>query len=202
MKKLYSLVILAAAALSANAQVVLTVNGETCDPSETVEIIAEEIVVDYPEWGFTDERVECGTEEPALLNEGSADAEVTLTTHFEDLSTCGFQWCFPQECTMVKNTEESRTGIVEAGKSKPITLEPVFNFGQHATTIVVLDVKEGSKTTTYKLRYVYDERSAAGIKDVTSATGAKAIYDLSGRRANKLVSGSLYIQDGRKFIQK
>ncbi len=45
--------------------------------------------------------------------------------------------------------------------------------------------------------------STTGISTVQNDAAAKApVYDLTGRRVNKAVKGSLYIQGGRKFIAK
>lgn len=200
MKKIYSLILLAVAALGANAQVVLTYNGEIVDPTKTLEVHAEEISEYYEEWDFWDQRVECGTQDPRLLNQGSSAASVEVTAAFENLNV-GIQWCFPSECTFLQKPTESRSGTLTAKESKSLFLEPAFTFGEYTTTKCKLTVKEDKKSTTYNILYVYSQES--GIQSVTNTTATTSIItDLQGRRVAQPQAGSLYIQNGRKFIQK
>ena len=190
---------MAAAMFSANAQVVLTYNGETVDPSKTLEVPAEEINEYYAEWDFWDQRVECGSHEPQLLNQGSSAASITVTVAFDNLNV-PIQWCFPTECAYLKNPSESRSTSLAGKASKALLLEPAFTFGQYGTVKCKLTIKEGSKTSVYNVDYVY--KQSEGIQNITTGTANNAIFDLSGRRVAQPQSGNLYIQNGRKFIQK
>lgn len=199
MKKIYSLLIMAAAMFSANAQVVLTYNGETVDPSKTLEVKAEEISEYYEDWDFWDNRVECGNKDPKLTNKGNSAASVNVTVTVENLDV-KMQWCFPEQCTFLASTTESRAGSIPANTSKALLLEPFFNYGEYATVKGSITIKEGSKSTTYKVNFIYEK--SEGIQNIATSTANNAIFDLSGRRVAQPQSGNLYIQNGRKFIQK
>ena len=199
MKKIYSLILLAVAALGANAQVVLTYNGETVDPSQTLEVPAEEISEYYEEWDFWDQRVECGSHEPKLLNQSSSAASITVTAAFDNLNV-PVQWCFPEQCTYLANPTETRSGSLAGKATKALLLEPAFTFGEYTNTKCKLTIKEGSKSTVYNINFVYSETS--GIQSVTNAAADGIITDLQGRRVAQPQAGQLYIKGGRKFIQK
>lgn len=220
MKKFYTLIALAFAAMSASADVVLTVHGSTIDPSETIEIIAEE--TNYGDETDPYIMIECGADEPKVTNTGSSAANFSVTVDTQDWKH--FTWCgISTQCQPMTSSSETRSGVVDAGKSLNLVLDAVFGgydddynpiwgtkyYGTYTATITIT---EGSKKTAYTINYVYDQRSSCGvypegdgpnaITTLTGNTSTTPAYDLLGRSASQRSTGNLYIQGGRKFIQK
>lgn len=215
MKKIYSLILLAAAALGANAQVVLTYQGKVLENNSTTEIIAQEETQEYTIEGeiyeFTN-LTNYGTSDPKLLNQGKSNASVSVTVEApEDWQH--FMWCGPRGmtnlCQPLKSATETRSGSIAAGEEVELVLDAEFGeYGEYgaeyyATRTAKVTLKSGSTTNVYTLKFVYDERSVtSGIQSVTNAAPVGIITDLQGRRVAQPQAGSLYIQNGRKFIQK
>lgn len=215
MKKIYSLILLAAAALSANAQVVLTYQGKVLENNSTTEIIAQQETQVYDFDGEIYEFIElknCGQSDPKLLNQGKSNASVSVTVEApEDWQH--FTWCGPAGmtnlCQPLKSATETRSGSLAAGKEAELVLDAEFGgYGEYgaeyyATRTAKVTLKSGSTTNVYTLKFVYDERSVtSGIQSVTNVATDSSITDLQGRRVAQPQAGQLYIKGGRKFIQK
>lgn len=200
MKKLYSLILMALVAVSANAQVVLTYKGETVDPSKTLSVEAE--VENYGDETDPFYVVECGVNEPKVANLGSSSADFTVIVDAGDNYT-HFSWCgITTSCAPLKAATETREGSLGAGKSTNLVFDvrdaEYGEFFKYSTTVTI---KEGSKTTVYNVDFVYAD-GENGINNVTANTANSTIFDLTGRAVKNPMNGQIYIQNGRKYIQK
>lgn len=227
MKKIYSLILLAAAALSANAQVVLTYNGEIVDPTKELNVYTSEVnIYHWVDWGdYVDTNIVCGEECLYLSCDNNTNATVTVTIPKE--ATEKFLWCWPNNCFLLTETVTTHSGTVFSSKENDLQLHPSFTVNEYATYKVIIKVAS-STTYTYTVNFIYDENSPvfeynvtedptkeyddpdrfiyeliSGIQSVTATTATTSIItDLQGRRVAQPQAGSLYIQNGRKFIQK
>ncbi len=203
MKKIYAFLMMAAAAFGANAQVVLTQNGNVCSPDEPVVIKAVEEAIDLGDGQYF-YIVECGMGDPKLLNQGSSTANIKVTLDTEDYKN--IQWCgITEQCMPMPSKTEVRQGSIAAGKTIPIEVHGSFAGGpeSYATYVVKMTVETGGKSEVYTLHLVYDETCTAGISHVTAdGTASHVVYDLSGRIVNHTVPGHVYIRDGKKFLQR
>lgn len=216
MKKIYTLITLALAAMSASADVVLTMGGEVCDPSKTVEVLAVE--ENYGDETDPWIMIENGQTDPQVKNTGTSAASFTVTVEAEEWKE--FKWCgISTQCKGLEGPSETRNGNLAAGASTNLVLD--VEFGGHdedyyfwgpeyyKSVPAKVTIKAGSKTTSYNLLFVYDERSSCGIypggpdgiDTVLSTTTEATRYDLQGRRTNSTANG-LFIQNGRKYINK
>lgn len=228
MKKIYSLIALAFAAMSASADVVLTMGGQECDPSKTVEVYAE-----VENWGDEETpyyMIEGGMTDPYITNTGSANATVSATVTLDESTMFTpegmpiFTWCFPDNCNPLKQKETTMTKkvdgtpiVIKPGASLSLALhvdfsgadeEGNFIYGPtlYASYSATVTIKEGSKSKTYTVKFIYDESCdekaglAAGINTVLRGEDNAVRYDLQGRRTNNTAAG-LFIQNGRKFIK-
>lgn len=213
MKKFYSLIALAFAAMSASADVVLTMNGQECDPSKTVEVLAVE--ENYGDEAEPYVMIMNGQTDPQVKNTGSSTASFTVTVEAEEWQE--FKWCgISTQCLPLAGKTETRNGSLKAGESTNLVLDvefgghdedynPLWGPEYYKSVPATVTVKVGSKTTTYNLLFVYDERSScgvypAGINTVLRGEDNAVRYDLQGRRTNSTAAG-LFIQNGRKFIK-
>lgn len=202
MKKIYTLIALAFAAMSASADVVLTHEGNVVDPSQTLELLAEE-----ENWGDEESpwyMIEAG-HDVDVLNNGTSSASVTITVEAKEFKK--FTWCgITTQCQPMSASTESRSTTLAAGESAPLRLDVSFGGGEdHGADFfgsydATLTIKAGSKSTVYNLKYIYDER-CTGINTVLAGHADDVRYDLQGRRTNSTAAG-LFIKGGRKYIQK
>lgn len=216
MKKIYTLIALAFAAMSASADVVLTLGGEVCDPSKTVEVLAVE--ENYGDETDPWIQIGAGQTDPKLKNTSSSNASISVTVITDDWKN--FTWCFPDQCMPLTAKETTKSHTLTAGEEKALTLDasfggfdedynPIWGPDCYKSMSASVTIKEGSKSTTYNLDFVYDERSscgvfpggADGIDTVLSTTTDAPRYDLQGRRTNSTAHG-IFLKGGRKFIQK
>lgn len=226
MKKIYTLILLAAAALGANAQVVLTYQGNVVTPGTTLDIEAYEKTVDpyeyYVDMGYEDfytgpitSVANNGTSDPVLVNKGEEAVKVTATV--TTTTPEHFQWCFPDQCKDLKNEVTTNEATIAASGMQLLALDAHFKYGTYVETPyeATVKVEANGKTDTYTLRYSYTadcaklsfildaegHEIAAGISapalDATNTTS----YDLAGRRAGNAAS-IVISADGRKSLRK
>lgn len=102
------------------------------------------------------------------------------------------------------------------GTTNEISTEGILSFGRANGTGNVGFFRSGNATLPANRAYIKlsDESiqslamnfgTVTGINNATNSSAVKSnapIYDLSGRRVFNTVKGSLYIQQGRKFIAK
>lgn len=200
MKKFYAFIFAAMVTISASAQIVVLNDGVVCKAGETITIKAEETPFDFDEDGTIDfVLVECGTKQPVLKNEGST-TNVKVTVKSADYKN--LQCCFPGNCSNMGKETEVYESTIAANGEKPLQLESSFSNG-YATYEAQFTVEANGKSDTYTLRLVYDESCTAGISEiVTEDSSNKPVYDISGRRVNRLNPGQIYIRDGKKFISR
>lgn len=216
MKKIYTLIALAFAAMSASADVVLTFGGKEVNADQPLEVVAVEE-------NFGDETepyimIECGQNDPKVKNTGNSSVSYSVTVTTDDWEH--FTWCFPEQCMPLTAKETTKNHTLAAGEEKNLTLDPSFAqydedynplWGPncYANYNAKVTITEGSKKTTYTLNFVYDQRSScgvlpggeAGINTVLRGQDNAPRYDLQGRRTNSTANG-LFIQNGRKYILK
>lgn len=217
MKKIYTLIALAFAAMSASADVVLTFGGKEVNEELPLEVLAEEE-------NFGDETdpyimIECGAKDPQVKNNGSSAANFTVTVETDDYKN--FTWCgITDQCMPMPSSTESRSSSLKGGESTNLVLDavfggydedynPIWGPAAYATYTAKVSITSGSKTHTYTLNFVYDQRSScgvlpggeAGINTVLRGQDNAPRYDLQGRRTNSTANG-LFIQNGRKYILK
>lgn len=217
MKKIYTLIALAFAAMSASADVVLTLGGEVCDPSKTVEVLAVE--ENYGDETDPYIMIMNGQTDPQVKNTGTSAASFSVTVEAEDYKE--FKWCgISTQCQPLAGPSETRNGNLKAGESTNLVLDvefggfdddynPVWGPAYYKSVPAKVTIKSGSKTNVYNLLFVYDERSscgvfpggADGIDTVLSTTTDAPRYDLQGRRTSSTAAG-IFLKGGRKFIQK
>ncbi len=203
MKKLYAFIIAAMATISASAQIVVVNDGVVCNTKEPIVVKAVEEAFELEDGTFF-YRVECGTQQPVLKNEGSSKAHVKVTIKSDDWKN--IMWCgLINQCGPMFSDTEVREGSIAAGEESPIQIEGSFAGGpeSYGTYKVTFTVESNGKSDTYELHLVYDESCTAGISEITTDNSSnKAIYDISGRRVNHINSGQIYIRDGKKFIAR
>lgn len=219
MKKIYTLIALAFAAMSASADVVLTMGGQECDPSKTVEVLAVE--ENYGDETDPYIMIQNGQTDPKVKNTGTSAATFTVTVEVDKEVYKEFKWCgISTQCQPLTAPTETRNGSLAAGAETNLILD--FEFGGHdedynpfwgpayyKSVPAKVTIKAGSKSTTYNLNFVYDERSSCGvypggvdgINTVLRGEDNAVRYDLQGRRTESTANG-LFIKNGRKFIQK
>lgn len=217
MKKIYTLIALAFAAMSASADVVLTMGGQVCDPSKTVEVLAVE--ENYGDETDPYIMIQNGQTDPQVKNTGSSTASFTVTVEAEEYKE--FKWCgISTQCQPLAGPSETRSGSLKAGESTNLVLDvefgghdedynPLWGPDYYKSVPAKVTIKAGSKSTTYNLNFVYDERSSCGvypggvdgINTVLRGEDNAVRYDLQGRRTESTANG-LFIKGGRKFIQK
>lgn len=227
MKKLYTLAALAFAAMGANADVVLTYEGKTVDPSQTVVIRA---IVDELDFGDGDViyMITAGAEDPMLVNTSASSVSATLTAEVDGTGIVG-QWCFPDNCFPFGNeTKMVKTYTFKGNEEKHLALDASFpndwNTGHGAdyytSGTAKLTISADGKTTIYNLKFVYDETAkwthtdattnqkteienpdATNVSTITANSKNAPIYDLTGRVVTNPVAGQLYIQGGKKVVK-
>ena len=216
MKKIYTLIALAFAAMSASADVVLTMGGQVCDPSKTVEVLAVE--ENYGDETDPYIMIMNGQTDPQVKNTGTAAASFTVTVEAEEYKE--FKWCgISTQCQPLAGPSETRNGSLKAGESTNLVLDvefggydddynPVWGPAYYKSVPAKVTIKSGSKTNVYNLNFVYDQRSscgvypggADGINTVLRGEDNAVRYDLQGRRTSSTANG-LFIQNGRKYIK-
>ncbi|MDO4210362.1 MAG: hypothetical protein Q4D23_01405 [Bacteroidales bacterium] len=216
MKKIYTLIALAFAAMSASADVVLTMGGQVCDPSKVVEVLAEEI--NYGDETDPYIMITNGQTDPKVYNNGTSAASFTVTVEAEEWKE--FKWCgISTQCKGLEGPSETRNGNLAAGASTNLVLDvefggfdddfnPIWGPACYKSVPATVTIKAGSKSTTYQLNFVYDQRSSCGvypegydgINTVLSTQDNAPRYDLQGRRTDSTTSG-LFIKGGRKYIK-
>lgn len=216
MKKIYTLIALAFAAMGANADVVLTMDGQVCDPSKTVEVLAVE--ENYGDETDPYIMIMNGQTDPKVKNTGTSTASFTVTVEAEDYKE--FKWCgISTQCQPLAGPSETRNGSLKAGESTNLVLDvefggydddynPVWGPAYYKTVPAKVTIKSGSTTNVYNLSFVYNERSSCGvfpggsvgINTVLRGEDNAVRYDLQGRRTTSTTTG-LFIQNGRKVIK-
>lgn len=216
MKKIYTLIALAFAAMSASADVVLTMGGQVCDPSKTVEVLAVE--ENYGDETEPYIMIMNGQTDPQVKNTGSSAASFTVTVEAEEYKE--FKWCgISTQCQPLAGPSETRNGSLKAGESTNLVLDvefggydddynPVWGPAYYKSVPAKVTIKSGSKTNVYNLNFVYDKRSSCGvypegtvgISTVLRGEDNAVRYDLQGRRTSSTANG-LFIQNGRKYIK-
>lgn len=209
MKKLYTLAALAFAAMGANADVVLTIDGKVIDPAQTATVYAR-----VNNWGDETDPfiiVDCGMDNPKLVNQGKTSANYSVTVETKDYAH--FQWCFPDSCNPLTQATTTFSHTLAAGADHLLLLEPhvadieCYGPDYYCSYEAKVTIKEGSKSTTYNLQFVYDESCDAkaglsnNVSSITADSKNAPIYDLTGRKVNNPVAGQLYIQGGRKMVK-
>lgn len=217
MKKIYTLIALALAAMSASADVVLTMGGQVCDPSKTVEVLA--IEENYGDETEPYIMIMNGQTDPQVKNTGSSAASFTVTVEAEEYKE--FKWCgISTQCQPLAGPSETRSGSLAAGASTNLVLDvefggfdedynPIWGPDYYKSVPAKVTIKSGSKTNVYNLNFVYDQRSSCGVypegyvglNTVLSASTEATRYDLQGRRTNSTANG-IFIKGGRKVIIK
>lgn len=205
MKKIYTLMLLAAAALGANAQVVLVAGEDEVQLDPAVEYVSTAEVdqgTDDDPWLSVVALAELNVKN---LGSSATDFSVTVTT--DDWKY--FTWCgLSDSCKPMSAKTETRSTSIEAGQTLALSLdgsfvgmdedyEPVLLDGPYYVTITI---KEGDKTTDYKVKAV--NPLSTGIVAVQNDALKQAKYDLTGRRVLNPTSGQIYIQGGKKYIQR
>lgn len=206
MKKIYTLMLLAAAALGANAQVVLVAGEDEVQLDPAVEYVSTAEVenqgTDDDPWLSIK-----ACEEINVKNLGSAAADFSVTVTTDDWKY--FQWCgIYDQCQFMTTKTETRSGKIDAGKTVKLALDANFvdmDEDWNQITVdgpyyVTITVKEGDKTTDYKVKAV--NPLSTGIVAVQNDAVKQAKYDLTGRRVLNPTSGQIYIQGGKKYIQR
>lgn len=206
MKKIYTLMLLAAAALGANAQVVLVAGEDEVQLDPAVEYVS---TAEVENWGSDDDpywNIKA-VEEVNVKNLGSATVNFSVTVTTDDWQN--FTWCgLSDTCKPMSAKTETRTTSIEAGQTLSLALdasftdfdedyEPILLDGPYYVTITV---KEGDKTTDYKVKAVNPK--STGIVAIQNDALKQAKYDLTGRRVLNPQSGQIYIQGGKKYIQR
>lgn len=227
MKKIYSLIFLAAAALGAQAQIVLQYQGKTVEPGSTLEIRAYENVIDAQEYydamGMGDYyegpevKIEnVGAADPKLVNTSNAPVEVTATVTVEDFSE--FQWCFPDQCKPLEAEVTTNSAMLSANAQALLALDTHYTYMEYVETprVATLKLQYAGKTDTYTLHYLYSESEdphesvyknvdgkwipVDGIQGVKAEAAPVVRYDLTGRRIQAPQPGQLYIENGKKHV--
>ena len=174
MKKIFTLVVCALMAFSANAQIQITKDGKEIKDGETVEFFAEEQEL-FP--GFS--ILECSPSEPLIKNLGSSTSRVDVTVkqeHSMDLT-----WCIGVDkdgnlgagsCSPISGLSESKFVNLPANKSVGLDLHAMnFTSGQYKTYTAQIKITANNKTTNFTIKFIYSD--PAGIEDTHAAEQVK-----------------------------
>lgn len=205
MKKLYTILLSFLACTTVQAQITLTVDGETVKHNSTyTKIYGEEIIEDkipgMPQFGQT-----CGLYPKVLLTSAKTQ-EVVLTitnkNHAEGVSNCGFGLC--ENLDASHEYFSQKVGKMQGGKAEDLVIDIVHNTPATDSYEVELQidaygtVDNQRVTSTVILRFDPD---AANVGSVT-VTGPSEYYTLSGQRVGTTpLKKGIYVVNGRKVVK-
>lgn len=186
------LLLFALIGLTATAQIKVTHNGQEIKDGETVTIYVEND-------DFGGASYEGMNPIITNLSEKKVQLSVTVKTTAEDMGK--FSWCgITEQCQPMRTTEETRTaelGVLPAF----IALHAIFNGGEYGECNAEVSIStDGTKALSFTLKFVYDEKHAAGIVSAPAEGGriapdGKALrYDFGTDAARKL---TVFGADGR-----
>jgi hypothetical protein len=95
---------------------------------------------------------------------------------------------------------ETEVALVRAGEAYVLTAHSIEGY-------VVKEMsgdndKLGHVADHLTVSVVYEKEGASGIEGIASEKQQNLIYDLSGRRLNRIAKGGIYIVDGKKVLIK
>lgn len=149
MKKIYTLLLLLGSAFAtAQAQVDFTFNGEVVQPGETLTFYAEDegYAIIAPDTGFK------------VTNNGSADANITVTVRKVEPTNARIQWCgITTQCAFIPGRSETRNGSLAAGTSADMRLDGWFDAGAYGTHKLTATVTANGEPKTVNIHFVYND---------------------------------------------
>ena len=191
MKKIFTLVFCALAAITASAQIEIVKDGKVVKDGETIEFHATALEL-AP--GFT--IIECAPNEPALVNKGASAANVTVRVEKENEKDA-FSWCILGSCKPMTGASMSQSFSLQPGAKENLQLHAEgFNFGEYKTNVAHVSVTSNGQTQKITIKYIYSE--TAGIEnarvDQISIANNQLYYNFANNAVHQL---NIYGVSGR-----
>ncbi|MBR4129563.1 MAG: hypothetical protein IKU02_01410 [Bacteroidaceae bacterium] len=179
------------AALSSQAQgFVFQFQGEDLTDGETVVIMAEEDL-------FGDMSCESSSLAMTLLRGTSASVTATLEITFNSLNATTLQWCMGGNC---QTLETSLTKRFTMGFSEQVQFDAI-GIQSEGYLKATLRVTVGIESRQVNIMFVNGD--VDGIKPLSQRNGgARAVYDLYGRRVQSPLPAGMYIVAEEERIRK
>ena len=168
MKKIFTLVVCALMAFSANAQIQITKDGKEIKDGETIEFFAEEIEL-VPGSGYF--LPECSPSEPYIINKGAA-TNVNILVEKADPKTDQLTWCMSMTgtCAPITGASSKFSGTFPAGHKEALDLHAgMFDLGIYKTYTAKVTVSANGKSTKFTIKFIYDKEHATGIESTHAA---------------------------------
>ena len=201
MKKIFTLIAAAVAALSMNAADITVYFGDTpVQDGDTYTIGYDLVKTEYPEYGFTQYD---WLQDSNLFVDGAAGTDITMELHADAvLQVCSFDGL----CQMVSDTK--KVGKLAGGKESvqvekvTTTMDPT----PPAMETITANFTFTSGSTVINCTVVMTNEEA-GISNISADTEADGpVYNLQGIMVAKSMTNDLpaglYISKGKKFLKK
>ena len=162
MKKIFTLVVCALMAFSANAQLLITKDGKEIKEGETIEFFAEEKEL-FP--GFS--MLECAPSEPAIKN--TTGSPVNVSIRVEKLSDADqLMICSFGACDIIVGMSATKTGTIKAGATEKAEIHAgQFNQGEYKSYNAKVTITSGNFKRTFFEKFTYAD--PAGIESTHAA---------------------------------
>lgn len=192
MKKIFTLIACAMAAMTSQAQITVTEeDGTVVNNGGTVTFHAVE-----EELGPGISIVTCDPQGPIIKN--TSGATKTLKVKLTRTKESKLTWCgLTTSCQPVNSITETRSVTLKDGESRGLALHANFDSGVYATYSATAECTLGSDTFTFTTKFVYDDQT--GIHGTTQsgtiALQGKALRYNLGNHSGML---SVFSTDGRR----
>lgn len=198
MKKIFTLVMMAAAfAATASAQIKVTCNGEEVTNNKVLTFYAEE------DPDGNNGSMKAGPEfDPTFTNVSdetqTLEVEVNAGLGYKGV---GLNWCgIINSCADIPSASESRSTDIAPGASEPMKLHGIFGAGEYGqyTARVTLWLKDDTKVIQFIEKFVYSDPAAVSQVSVADAkvvvSGGTLHYSFGAAKARTL---NVYSTDGK-----
>lgn len=220
MKKLLLLSAIAFAAVSANAQITVTADGEPVANGGTVNSSRMKIDISEQEvFGIVVTSTNYKLDPDIMVSgEGSYYVRVldTTTDHIEGMPT--LQICWPMLCVDMINGEFATTGVGEFSKDPSLHLYSTSGYvtdwdmdpGEYwpeaftlSCKVEIIPANSSNPVFTFNCNMIYDPSIWAGVNDITVDSDAPVVYyDLTGRQVLNPVKGQIVIERQGSKVRK
>ena len=191
MKKIFTLIIGLVATLSIGAQgFVFQYQGENLPDGETVIIAAEEDL-------FGDLSCETGSLTLKLLRGTTASVSATLQITSNTLNATVLQWCMGGNC---QTLETSLTKRFTMGESELVQFDAI---GIQSEGYLKATLRATVGIESHQVDILFVNGDVDGIKPLSQRRdGARAVYDLRGRRVQGRLPAGMYIVTEGERVRK
>lgn len=205
MKKIYSLIVMAAMAsvAMAQSQVVLAYPADTEHANGATFTITGEVDDSDPDW------IEVEMPSPSVVNKGSEKVNLQFEIDVKEMpANTQYQYCWGGNCQNAKELGIVSTlkGDLAAGESMITLCEWMPSYRGKAVygscTVQFTILVDGARGNSYTINYVLEE--SEGIHSATLGSKSSQAYDLQGRSLKNASAsrGQLLIKGGKKFLAR